>query len=335
MPLATIREVSKEWNTSDKIRLYCAVGFRSYLAHRALVQRGFTDVATLSGGTTTFRFWHDLEADSSAPLAAVENYAELESVFVSAPTASGELFDLDCTGLACPGPIMKMSEKMTSLKLGDEIAVTVSDPGFLHDAPAWAKRNGHQLLDIQPQGAGYKALIRKGGAGQLAAQGSNIQNASQKPKTSFVVFSGDLDKQIAAFIIANGALSMGEDVSLFFTFWGLNALRAKNPPKAPHKLLDKMFAAMMPKGADSLKLSQMNMMGAGTAMIKGVMKSNGVSSLPELMQSAIDGGARIVACTMTMDLLGIAKTDLIEGIEFGGVATFLGDAAESHNTLFI
>jgi peroxiredoxin family protein len=128
---------------------------------------------------------------------------------------------------------------------------------------------------------------------------------------------------------------MGEDVSMFFTFWGLNALRAKNPPKAHHKALDKMFAAMMPKGADSLKLSQMNMLGAGTAMIKGVMKSNGVSSLPELMQSAIDGGARIVACTMTMDLLGIAKTDLIEGIEFGGVATFLGDAAESHNTLFI
>ena len=335
VPLATLREASKEWNTKDKLRLYCAVGFRSYLAHRALIQRGFIDVETLSGGTTTFRFWHDLEAETSAPLAAIENYAELESVFVSAASATGESFDLDCTGLACPGPIMKMSEKMTSLKLGDEIAVTVSDPGFLHDAPAWAKRNGHQLLDIKPQGAGYKALIRKGGAGQLASQASNIQNASLRPKTSFVVFSGDLDKQIAAFIIANGALSMGEDVSMFFTFWGLNALRAKNPPKSKHKLLDRVFAAMMPKGASSLKLSQMNMMGAGTAMIKGVMKSNGVSSLPELMQSAIDGGARIVACTMTMDLLGIAKTDLIDGIEFGGVATFLGDAAESHNTLFI
>ena len=335
VPLATIREASKEWNIDDKLRLYCAVGFRSYLTHRALVQRGFNDVQTLSGGTTTFRFWHDIEAVSSAPLAAVENYAELESVFVTAPTPTGETFNLDCTGLACPGPIMKMSEKMSSLKMGDEISVTVSDPGFLHDAPAWAKRNGHRLLDIQPQGAGYKALIRKGGAGQLANQSSNIQNATAKPKTSFVVFSGDLDKLIAAFIIANGALAMGEEVSMFFTFWGLNALRAKNPPKAHHKLLDKLFAAMMPKGANSLTLSNMNMLGAGTQMIKGVMKKNGVAPLPELMKSAMDGGARIVGCTMTMDLLGIAETDLIEGIEFGGVATFLGDAAESHNTLFI
>lgn len=335
VPLADIRAASKEWNHEEPIRLYCAVGFRSYLAHRALVQRGFTNVETLSGGTVTFRFWHDIESFSSAPLAAVENYAELESVFVTEPTPSGQTFDLDCTGLACPGPIMKMSEKMSSMNLGDEISVTVSDPGFLHDAPAWTKRNGHQLLDIQPQGAGYKALIRKGGAGQLANQSSAIQNATGKPKTSFVVFSGDLDKLIAAFIIANGALAMGEEVSMFFTFWGLNSLRAKNAPKRNKKALDKMFAMMMPKGADSLTLSQMNMMGAGTAMIKQVMKANGVSPLPELMKSAMDGGARIVGCTMTMDLLGIAESDLIQGIEFGGVATFLGDAAESHNTLFI
>lgn len=335
VPLAEIRSASENWDKKAPIRLYCAVGFRSYLAHRALVQRGFRDVQTLSGGTTTFRFWHDLEPASSAPLAAVENYAELESVFVQRPTASGLTIDLDCTGLACPGPIMKMSEKMTSLSLGDEISVTVSDPGFLHDAPAWAKRNGHQLLDIQPQGAGYKALIRKGGAGQLASQTSSIQQGKGKPKTSFVVFSGDLDKLIAAFIIANGAISMGEDVSMFFTFWGLNALKQSKPPRRQRKMLDAMFGVMMPKGAEKLTLSQMHMMGAGTAMIKQVMKSNGVNSLPELMRSAMDGGAKIVACTMTMDLLGIAESDLMPGIEFGGVATFLGEAAESHNTLFI
>lgn len=335
VPLATIRETCKEWNKDDALRLYCAVGFRSYLAHRALVQRGFNNVETLSGGTTTFRFWHDVEPATSAPLAAIENYAELESVFATTPAASGQSFNLDCTGLACPGPIMKMSERMQTLKMGDELTVTVSDPGFLHDAPAWTKRNGHSLLEIQPEGAGYKALIRKGGAGALANQSSLVQSTSSKPKTNFVVFSGDLDKLIAAFIIANGALAMGEDVSMFFTFWGLNALRNQQAPKRHKKALDKMFALMMPKGASSLTLSQMNMMGAGTAMIKGVMKANGVASLPELMKSAIDGGARIVGCTMTMDLLGIAESDLMAGVEFGGVATFLGEAAESHNTLFI
>ena len=335
VPLAEIRTKAEEWPKNSKIRLYCAVGFRSYLAHRALVQRGFTDVETLSGGTTTFRFWHELEPQSSAPLAAIENYAELESEFVTMPKATGQSISLDCTGLACPGPILKMSEKMTSLSIGDQLDVTVSDPGFLHDAPAWAKRNGHQLLDIQPEGAGYRALIRKGGAGQLATKTSTIQVNETRPKTNFVVFSGDLDKLIAAFIIANGALAMGEEVSMFFTFWGLNALKTKNSPKRHKKLLDKLFGVMMPKGATELTLSQMNMMGMGTSMIKRVMKTNGVASLPELMKTAIDGGAKIVGCTMTMDLLGISQTDLMPGIEFGGVATFLGEAAESHNTLFI
>jgi peroxiredoxin family protein len=152
---------------------------------------------------------------------------------------------------------------------------------------------------------------------------------------SFVVFSGDLDKVIAAFIIANGAISMGEEVSMFFTFWGLNALRQQKPPKRQRKTMDKLFAGMMPAGADKLTLSQMHMMGAGTAMIKKTMKKNGVHSLPELMESAMAGGARVIGCTMTMDLLGIAESDLIDGVELGGVATFLGEAAESTTTLFI
>jgi len=128
---------------------------------------------------------------------------------------------------------------------------------------------------------------------------------------------------------------MGEEVSMFFTFWGLNALRKENPPKRQMKMMDKMFSTMMPKDANHLTLSQMNMMGAGTAMIKGVMKQHGVPSLPELMHSAKFAGAKFVACNMTMDLLGIAESDLIDGVEFGGVATFLGEEAESHNTLFI
>ncbi|MFM6974558.1 MAG: DsrE/DsrF/DrsH-like family protein, partial [Agromyces sp.] len=119
------------------------------------------------------------------------------------------------------------------------------------------------------------------------------------------------------------------------TFWGLNALRKKHAPKRQKKAMDKMFGAMMPSGADRLPLSQMNMMGAGAAMIKKVMHDHSVQSLPELIAAAQAGGARLIACTMTMDLLGIAESDLIDGIELGGVATFLGEAAESHNTLFI
>jgi peroxiredoxin family protein/rhodanese-related sulfurtransferase/TusA-related sulfurtransferase len=335
VPLATIREASKDWDKAHPIRLYCAVGFRSYLADRALVQRGFKDVATLSGGTTTLKFFHELEPESAGPIAPMENYAERESLFAPAGGATGNIVDLDCTGLACPGPIMKMSAKMGDLAFGDELRVKVSDPGFALDAPAWAKNNGHTVVSLEPSGPGYEAVIRKGGAGALAVQQGVALDPTGPQKVSFVVFSGDLDRLIAAFIIANGALAMGKQVSMFFTFWGLNALRRDNPPARKKSLLHKMFTVMMPRGADHTTLSNMNMMGAGTAMIKGVMKANGVASLPELMKSAMDGGAYVVGCTMTMDLLGIAKTDLLDGIDFGGVATFLGEASESKTTLFI
>jgi peroxiredoxin family protein len=214
------------------------------------------------------------------------------------------------------------------------VRVSVSDPGFGHDAPAWARRNGHTLVELTPDGPGYKALFRKGGVSQVA-QVATTQASAVKNKTSFVVFSGDLDKLIAAFIMANGALAMGEEVSMFFTFWGLNSLRAKDAPRRERKAMDKALTAMMPSGADALHLSKMNMMGVGAKLIQQVMRKNNVASLPQMIASAQSGGAKMVACTMTMDLLGIEKADLMDGIEFGGVATFLDDAAESRTTLFI
>jgi peroxiredoxin family protein/TusA-related sulfurtransferase len=340
VPLGTIREASADWDHSRALRLYCSVGFRSYLAYRALVQRGFADVATLSGGSETFRAWHEVEPVSEEPTPAVTAYAEAnEALAAAAKTAAlvngtGVTVDLDCSGLACPGPIMALSKKMGTLNSGDEIVVHVSDPGFANDGPAWARRNGHQLVSIAPDGPGYIATMRKGGA-VPAASSTMAVAVPATPKMSFVVFSGDLDKLIAAFIIANGAIAMGEEVSIFFTFWGLNSLRRHNPPKRKRKAMDAMFAAMMPSGADRLPLSQMKMMGAGTALIKNVMKQNSVHTLPELIASAQAGGARFIACTMTMDLLGIAESDLIDGVELGGVATFLGEAAESTTTLFI
>ena len=329
VPLCTIREASEGWDRDVPLRLYCAVGFRSYLAYRALVQRGFTDVATLSGGMTTFRAHHHVaptEVDAPTP---VISYAETATS--SRPAASGVVVDLDCTGLACPGPIMALRKEIEHLAPGDEVLAHVSDPGFRLDAPAWAKTNGHELLELVPEGAGYVARIRKGG-GQVAAR-SAVQAA---PKKTFIVFSGDMDKVLATFIIANGALAMGEEVAMFFTFWGLNALRRPQaPPVANKSVLDKMFGAMMPSGPDRLKLSQLNMLGAGTALMKKVMTDNKVPTVPELIASAIEGGAKIVACTMTMDLLGIDRSELIDGIELGGVATMLGDANDSNGTLFI
>ena len=159
--------------------------------------------------------------------------------------------------------------------------------------------------------------------------------ARLEDKKSFVVFSGELDKVLAAFILANGAVAMGDEVSMFFTFWGLNALRREDPPARSRSALDRMFGAMMPSGADRLKLSNLHMLGGGTMLMKKVMKDHKVPSLPQLIASAQAGGVRLVGCTMTMDLLGIAPDDLIEGVELGGVATFLGEANTSNGAFFI
>jgi NADPH-dependent 2,4-dienoyl-CoA reductase/sulfur reductase-like enzyme/peroxiredoxin family protein/TusA-related sulfurtransferase/rhodanese-related sulfurtransferase len=324
VPLGTIREACADWDRATPIRLYCAVGFRSYLAYRALVQRGFTDVKTLSGGSTTFRAFHDVDPGTVESTAPVISYAP-----PAAAPATGVTLDLDCTGLACPGPIMKLTKTMEQLAPGDEVVAHVSDPGFQLDAPAWATRNGHQLLELVAEGPGYAARIRKGGPVTAGAA------ARLKDKKSFVVFSGTLDKLLAAFIIANGAVAMGDEVSMFFTFWGLNALRRPDAPKTDKSVLERAFGVMMPSGPDALPLSTMNMLGGGPAMIKKVMRDHNVPSLPDLIGSARSAGVRLVACTMTMDLLGIAKEDLIDGVELGGVATFLGEANESNGRFFI
>jgi len=336
VPLETLRRQQAEWDRTTPIRLYCAVGFRSYLAYRVLVQRGFTDVKTLSGGMATFRAYHDVaptEIDAPVP---VISYAETSTVPTGAPAAStGVLVDLDCTGLACPGPIMKLQDAVKALAPGDEILAHVSDSGFRLDAPAWAARNGHTILSLTPEGPGYAARIRKGapvGAATVALSGPA---SHLKDKKSFVVFSGELDKVLAAFILANGAVAMGDEVSMFFTFWGLNALKREDPPARARSVMDRMFGAMMPSGAERLKLSTLNMLGGGTKLMKKVMKDHQVPSLTELIASAQAGGVRLVGCTMTMDLLGIAPEDLIAGVELGGVATFLGEANESNGAFFI
>jgi peroxiredoxin family protein len=157
----------------------------------------------------------------------------------------------------------------------------------------------------------------------------------QANELSMIVFSGDLDKVLAAFIIANGAAVMDKPVTMFFTFWGLNVLRRGEQVSVKKGLVEKMFGRMMPRGATRLKLSKMNMGGMGTMMMKRVMAQKNVYSLPKLMESAKDAGVRLVACTMSMDVMGIAKEELIDGVELGGVASFLDAADRSNTTLFI
>lgn len=155
-------------------------------------------------------------------------------------------------------------------------------------------------------------------------------------KKTLIVFSGDLDKVLAAFVIANGAAAMGDDVTMFFTFWGLNALRRPEKTKTKGKSpLQGMFGRMMPRGPGKLALSHMNFGGAGAAMMKKVMRQQNVSSVEELMATAKEQGIKMIACTMSMDVMGLKAEELIDGLEYAGVATYLGEADEANVNLFI
>jgi len=159
---------------------------------------------------------------------------------------------------------------------------------------------------------------------------------NEKERVSIVVFSGDLDKCLAAFIIGSGAAASGMEVDMFFTFWGLSVLRKKGVKAKGKSFMDRMFGMMLPKGAEGLALSKMNMMGIGTKMMKDVMKKKKVASLPELIDIALQLGVNLYACEMSMNVLGLKREELIDGVKgIVGVATYLENAAKSQITLFI
>ncbi|ENQ3105103.1 DsrE/DsrF/DrsH-like family protein [Bacillus cereus] len=157
----------------------------------------------------------------------------------------------------------------------------------------------------------------------------------QKKTTTIVLFSGDYDKAMAAYIIANGAAAYDQEVTIFHTFWGLNALRKDEPIKAKKNFLEKMFGKMMPRGADKMGLSKMNFAGMGPKMIKSVMKKHNVMPLPDLIDMAKEQGVKLVACQMTVDLLGLKEEEIMGNAEFAGVAAYLADASEGNVNLFI
>ena len=162
------------------------------------------------------------------------------------------------------------------------------------------------------------------------------ETVETKTRKTIIVFSGDFDKVMAAFIIANGAAAMDDEVTMFFTFWGLNALRRTEKVATTGKSpLQKAFAMMMPRGPERLRLSQMNFAGAGPKLMQRMMRQERVMPLDDLIASAREQGVKMIACAMSMDIMGLKPEELIDGLEFAGVASYLGDADEANVNLFI
>lgn len=236
-----------------------------------------------------------------------------------------------------PGPILKLYTKVKEMEDGDQVTVKATDLGFARDVEAWAKSTGNRLLSLEAKAGEITAVVQKGTAAVAATPASETQaqKHTKGEDLTMVVFSGELDKAIAAFIIANGFASMGQQATLFFTFWGLNILKKPKAPATKKTFIEKMFGWMLPRGANKLKLSQMNMGGAGTAMIKGIMQKHNVDSLPEMIKTAQANGVKLLACQMSMELMGIRQEELIDGVELAGVATMAAAASNSNTHFFI
>ena len=167
----------------------------------------------------------------------------------------------------------------------------------------------------------------------MAENGSNGNGTTGKK--TFIIFSGEMDKVLAGFVLSNAAAAMGDEVTMFFTFWGLNVLRKDHPPHPRKTLLQKMFGRMMPRGPEHLALSHLNFAGMGPVLMKKAMRDAHVLSLQDLVDSAREQGVKFVACTMSMDVMGIKAEELVDGVEFAGAAAYLGEADEANVNLFI
>jgi NADPH-dependent 2,4-dienoyl-CoA reductase/sulfur reductase-like enzyme/peroxiredoxin family protein/TusA-related sulfurtransferase len=327
IPLSELRSRLAELPKNETIYVYCQVGTRGYTAQRILTQHGFNAI-NLDGGFKSFSCVFDANGSEVCFFPVNELGDPVIKPVDKVEPSTKAIVLVDACGLQCPGPIMKVYQTMENMKPGEELEVKASDPGFMKDIQTWANKTGNTLINIHKDNKTITAKLQKG-------KPNKVEKEDPKNGSTIVVFSEDLDKAIAAFIIATGAKSMGKDVSLFFTFWGLNILRKPKNPKVRKSFIEKMFGFMMPKGTEKLPISKMNMLGMGPKMIRYIMKKKNVDSLQTLMKNAMDMGVKITACAMSMDIMGIHKEELMDGIEIAGVATYLGDVQSSNHNLFI
>ncbi|QYR61542.1 CoA-disulfide reductase [Fusobacterium polymorphum] len=320
IPLSELRKRYTELPKNKEIWTYCAVGLRGYIATRFLSQKGYR-VKNLAGGIKSEeKVIVNTQKESSLTKEGNSNIEKEEDY-------------LDLSGLSCPGPLVKIKEKIDKLGEDEKLKVKVSDLGFYNDIQAWSKVTKNSLLSLDKKDGLTYATLQKGQTSKVIEKNQENVIIEDNSNMTMVVFSGDLDKAIAAFIIANGALTMGKKVTMFFTFWGLSILKKKNLAKK--SFIEKMFAMMLPKNSQDLPVSKMNFFGIGAKMIRSVMKKKNIMSLEELIKKAIDSGVNITACTMSMDVMGISEEELIDGINYGGVGQYLGEAEKSNNNLFI
>ncbi|OUO06726.1 FAD-dependent oxidoreductase [Parabacteroides johnsonii] len=323
IPVDELREHLDELPKDKLIVVSCAVGLRGYLAYRILVQNGFKNVRNLSGGYKTWSV-------ATAPVKKVAPCNPGSSEGANCECSAIPTLKVDACGLMCPGPVMQLKKNYETLKTGEQLQITATDQAFGKDVASWCKVTGAELVALENKNGVVAATIRKQ---EKTAPHASVQNNADNK--TLIVFSDDLDKALASFVIANGAASTGKKVTMFFTFWGLNVIKKRQKPAVSKDIFGKMFGWMLPAHSGKLKLSKMNMGGAGSWMMRLIMKQKRIDSLESLIQQAVDNGVEMIACTMSMDVMGVQKEELMDNVTLGGVASYLERAEEANVNLFI
>ena len=327
IPLDNLRERLADIPENQPVYLFCGVGLRGYLASNILKSKGYPDVRNLIGGLKTYNA-------ATATIKTPEGFVCDTTTHACSATScrcDKSIIKVDACGIQCPGPILKLKQAMDVLAVGQQLEVRATDAGFPRDAEAWCRTTGHKFLGKRAEGGIQIVEIEK--AAPQVVEATQPQT-SEQGKT-LILFSDDLDKTLATFVLANGAAATGKKVSIFFTFWGLNAIKKVHKPKVKKDIFGRMFGWMLPADSTQLALSKMNMLGIGSKMMRYLMRKKGVDSLETLRQQAIDQGVEFIACQMSMDVMGIKREELLDNVTVGGVASYMERAEQANVNLFI
>lgn len=322
IPLDDLRGRLGEIGRDSDVIVFCAVGLRGYLAQRILLGRGYRRVRNLAGGYKTYSLaTQKVEPVEGQPCSQAEDSG----------AESGDMLRLDACGLQCPGPIMQVKNAVDGMKAGQRIEVRATDPGFARDAESWCRSTGNKFVSKTSEGGYHTVVIEK----REACASAVTPAAGESRDKTFIMFSDSLDRAIATFVLANGAAATGGKVTIFFTFWGLNVIKKRRKPHVEKDIFGRMFAWMLPSDSTCLHLSKMSMLGLGDRLMRHIMRRKNISQLEELMREAVYNGVELIACQMTMDMMGISRDELIDGVTVGGVATYMERAGNSGVNLFI
>ena len=328
IPLDDLRSRMVEIPTDRPVWLFCGVGLRGYLASNILKGNGYKEVRNLIGGLKTYK---TAIAKIETPTGFDTPCCETASCCSPSSVCEKTRIKVDACGIQCPGPILKMKQAMESLQAGQLLQVRATDAGFPRDAEAWCRSTGHKFVSKRAEGGVHIVEIEK--TTPCAAEA--VQPQRGELGKTFILFSDDLDKTLATFVLANGAAATGKKVSIFFTFWGLNAIKKTHKPAVKKDIFGRMFSWMLPSDSTRLALSKMHMMGIGSRLMRYLMKRKGVDSLESLRQQAIDNGVEFIACQMSMDVMGVSREELLDNVTVGGVASYMERAEQACVNLFI